>query len=198
MPANTLYGQENGFPYGWQLTDPLQLAYLSLLLQLLPEGPAWPRDPDTNLALLLQGLAIELAWVDAEAQQVIEDSPIGELNDNLEAWGAFTNAGQCGSSGDTIEARRASVAARLTRTTSPTPAGALEIAARFGYTDATITRTFNTPFTCISNCNDSLYAGQWYHSWGFTATSQPDYDERLECELEQLTPQHGTLVLTLT
>jgi uncharacterized protein YmfQ (DUF2313 family) len=47
--------------------------YLHQLQALLPHGPAWPTDDDTNLTRLLSGLAGELARVNGRAIQLIEE-----------------------------------------------------------------------------------------------------------------------------
>ena len=61
-------------------------AYKNLLNQLLPEGLAWNKSPDSTLQKLLSGEAIEYARLEEEALKVIKEINPLTTNDLLQEW----------------------------------------------------------------------------------------------------------------
>lgn len=66
--------------------------YASAMLSLLPQGQAWPRDPESTLVRTIQGLAYYYGFVDARAADLLERESdprqtIELLPDWERAWG---------------------------------------------------------------------------------------------------------------
>lgn len=60
--------------------------YLQQLQELLPPGPAWPRDPDAYLTRLLSAWAAECARVDARANALMDEADPRATAELLPDW----------------------------------------------------------------------------------------------------------------
>jgi len=107
--------------------------YREHLRALLPPGRAL-QDGDGNLTQLLDGMAEELARVDGRADALIVESLPDSTLDLLPDWERVADLpDDCTPTGQTVEARRAALIARLTANSGPSVPFLLEIAAALGY-----------------------------------------------------------------
>lgn len=187
-------------------------AYLSQLQALLPQGAAWPRDPDATLTKVLSGLAGELARVDARGGDLVEEADPRTTFELLEEWERVAGLpDDCTGEAGTIQERRAALVDRLTATGGQSIAYFKTVAAALGYT---IEVEEFRPFVCgLARCGDPLNGGHDVrHTWR-TAVPGPrvtlfrtgasacgdrlgaiDRASDLECRLTKLKPAHSELV----
>lgn len=136
--------------------------YVGALAALLPTGPAWPRDSDSALMKLIDGMAQQWGRVDARAADLLEQEAdprtTYELIDDWERnWGL---PDPCFAGAHTISERRVILIEWMTLQGGQSRAFFIAMAARIGYA---ITITEYSPFTCgISECGDTRDdAGDW-------------------------------------
>lgn len=182
--------------------------YADQLTQLLPQGEAWPRDPDTVLGKLIAGLAGVFARVHNRALDLIEEADPRTAVESLPEWERETGLpGTCTPIADTLVQRRAAVVARLTARGGQSRPFYISVAAALGY-DVTITEFSH--FSCNSACDDPVCDEDWTYVWRIDApevtivqmTCQSGCDEplrawgnqRLECEISWRKPDHTTLL----
>lgn len=128
--------------------------YLSQMQALLPQGPAWTREPGWLLARLLEGLSEEFARVDAGAGQLLTEADPRTVYDLLLDWERVT--GIVPPDGSTIDQRRAALTAKLTDRGGQSRAYFIALAARLGFEGTTITEY--QQMNCIGDCEDVLYS----------------------------------------
>lgn len=113
--------------------------YRSQLKALLPVGPAWDLEKVPELALLLKGLSIELARVDARAVALTAEMDPALVNELVPDWEAVMGLpDDCLGDSPSFADRQLSVQQRLTAVGSQTPAYFIAIAKGEGYPDATL------------------------------------------------------------
>ena len=174
--------------------------YRGALLQLLPPGPAWSRDPTAPLGLLLHALSEELARVEERLHDLVDESDprtTSELLDDWErAWGL---PDPCGATPTTEAERQAALTARVISTGGQNPAYIIEVAAALGYT-ATIVEY--DPFIAGDESVSSK-TGDKVYSFGYDFTFTVDVSAEaadavshalFECMINRIKPAH-TLAL---
>lgn len=186
----------------------LTAQYRQMLAALLPRGPAWDNDD-----LLLAGLAPSLSSAHGRADALmLEADPrsVTELIDRYEQISGLPDS--CAPAGiQTLQQRRQRLDAKINL------AGGINLAFyqaqlnALGYSGSTITRYNKSQFSCISNCNDSLYTDEWRYYWQvnmpaatqitpMTAISNCSESLRswgettAECVLEKLAPSHTYVI----
>lgn len=186
----------------------LTAQYRQMLAALLPRGPAWDNDD-----LLLAGLAPSLSAAHGRADALmLEADPrsVTELIDRYEQISGLPDS--CAPAGiQTLQQRRQRLDAKINL------AGGINLAFyqaqlnALGYSGSTITRYNKSQFSCISNCNDSLYTDEWRYYWQvnmpaatqitpMTAISNCSESLRswgettAECVLEKLAPSHTYVI----
>lgn len=164
--------------YGHQATD------------LLPHGPAWEGSRFRNF---VAESVRELSRVEWRARRLIEESDPRTTQELLTEWERFAGLPDCGATPGTVAERQAVLAAKLTRKLSPTPQAFIDIAEGLGYTGVVI-RPEGDPFTCVSDCIDSLYGGQWIHTFTIVVDASSANDAALECMARALAPAHTTVL----
>lgn len=187
--------------------------YTGLLLALLPDGPAWPKEPGSETAALCEGIAQEMARADARATRLIEESDPRTTNELLTDWERVCGLPTACMSGisQTIDQRRGSLVARLTDIGGQRPVDYINAAALVGYT---ITITEFRPFTFQSPFNYPLYGTAWAWAWQVNAPAttrtwfnfQSSFcdplsawgNELLECIIKAKAPAHTTVIFSYT
>lgn len=87
--------------------------YTRTLLQLLPNGSAWPRYEDSKSSLLMRGLAEEFVRIDERAQQLINESLPSQIIDTLERWERdYGLPDSCATLNQTFDERKAALRAK--------------------------------------------------------------------------------------
>lgn len=159
---------------------------------LLPPGSAWT---GTRLGQFLTAVVREFSRVEWRARRLIEEADPRTTQELLSEWEEFAGLPDAcgGTPPETVAGRQEALVAKLTRNVSPTPQAFIDLAEALGYTGVIITLNGN-PFTCISNCNDSLYGAQWIYTFTITVDASSENDATLECLARALAPAHTTVL----
>lgn len=139
--------------------------YLAQLQALLPPGAAWRRDADSALTEFLNALAEELARIDQRVDVLLNESDPRTTYELLTDWERVAGLPDpCTPAEASIEERRLSLVQRLTMLGGASRQYFIDLAASLGYPGATVTEF--RPFTCVSDCNDSLtQPPDWPRTW---------------------------------
>jgi uncharacterized protein YmfQ (DUF2313 family) len=181
--------------------------YKDLLLNLLPPGAAFPREPGTNLERVLLGCAEEFSRLESRADTLAIDVNPLDTSELLSDWERAAGLpDKCaGTLETTIQGRRNALAAKLASVGGQSKAYFIEVARQLGYE---ITITEFRPFRAgISRAGDPLTNGDWIYTWqvnarettiidfraGLSAAGEPLRawgNDSLECKINQLKPAH--------
>lgn len=184
--------------------------YLKQLQDLLPPGPAWPRDDDAWLTRLLGALAAELARVDGRAWQLVEEADprtTAELFADWETMAGLPDSCAVAFGGDqTMDQRRAALLGRLTTLGGQSAAYYIGLAAALGYA---ITITEFHEHTVNDDVEYPIYDTAWNFVWQVNAalstvteiTVESTVEDPiaawgnalLECVIKRLKPAHTTV-----
>lgn len=181
--------------------------YLEQLKLLLPPGKALPRETGTSLDTLLDGIAQELARLDARGEDLIGEANPSSTSELLTDWertaGLPDNCS--GTLDSTVQGRRQSLLAKLTSTGGQSKQYFIDVAAALGY-EVTISEF--RPFRAgLSHAGDDLTNGDWIYTWRVNApeTTTVSFragqssagealriwgNETLECKINKLKPAH--------
>jgi uncharacterized protein YmfQ (DUF2313 family) len=128
--------------------------YADQLIALLPQGGAWPRDPDGPIYSLMVGLSQELQRIDDRAAQLLRESLPSEISDTLEHWETDLGLPEGCNPPDDIAQRLASVQQKHRMYGSQSRVFFKQLAEAFGvtteiseYTESTFGGDFGGPFT---------------------------------------------------
>lgn len=138
--------------------------YQRHLLQLLPEGPVWPRDLDTFMAEVLGTAAESFARVDNNAAALVREFDPREASQLLDDW--ERNVGlpdECLAPATNVAERRRRVHQKLARQGGQSTAFFISLLASIGYPGCTVTEF--RPFRAGSKCNAGLNQGGWRYAW---------------------------------
>lgn len=177
-------------------------------LALAPRGAAWPRDPRSNWARLLAGLATSRARVDVRAGELLRETDPRTAAELLDLWEeALGLPDPCLPAVTTATERRAIVLARIVGSGGATPAQIRAVAEALGV-PVTVHERAGTGFACgVGRCGDAVGDGVEDLVWevrgpasavrGFACGSarcgdplQTVGNELLECVVRRLTPAH--------
>lgn len=140
--------------------------YLSQLQALLPQGPAWPREPAALLTRLLDAFADEFARVDARADQLIDEADPRTTYELLADWERVAGLpGTCALLAGinlTIEQRRSALVTKLTGRGGQSRAYFIALAARLGFT---VTITEFHEYSVIDDVEAALNGEDWNFAW---------------------------------
>ena len=185
--------------------------YLKQLQDLLPPGPAWPRDDNAWLTRLLRALAAELARVDGRAWQLVEEADprkTAELFADWETMAGLPDSCAIAFGGEqTMAQRRAAIVGRLTTLGGQSAAYYIGLAAALGYT---ISITEFREHTVNDDVEHSLCSAEWVFCWQVNAALSTVTDitvestvedpivawgnALLECVIKRLKPAHTTVL----
>nr|WP_256489424.1 putative phage tail protein [Dyella lutea] len=108
--------------------------YAEHLRALLPPGRALDDGSDGELTLLLQALAAEYARVDGRGDVLIDESVPASTTELLADWERMADLpDNCTPAGQSVDARRAALIARLTSNSGPSIPYLLSLAESLGY-----------------------------------------------------------------
>jgi uncharacterized protein YmfQ (DUF2313 family) len=188
--------------------------YLAQLQALLPRGMAWSRAPDSVLTKLLRGFAAVFASVHTAVEALLVE--IDPRTTSLLLYDYERVAGlpdDCITAleiDQSLAARRLALHAKWTAVGGATPSFFIDMAARLGYEDATVSHRF-TPATCNDDCNAALHGQADRFVWVLNLPSDGDYlvatcnsacddplaswgDKALECRVSAVSPAHTTVL----
>jgi uncharacterized protein YmfQ (DUF2313 family) len=144
--------------------------YQEQLLELLPPGPAWPRELDTVLAKLLLAEADELARADGRADQLLEEADPRTTSEMLADWERVVGLpDECMDLGPTPEERRQRLHQKLAWQGGQSAAFFLNLLEVLGYPGCTITEF--PPMRANSRCDSALNQGGWRYAWRINVPS---------------------------
>lgn len=189
--------------------------FLAALQAMLPQGAAWPRDPEAVLTQLLDAVADRLAVVQARIVTVLEVESLPPVTaELLPDWErAFGLPDACAAPDDSTVARRAALVARVIERGGQSRAYFIAYAAALGFT-VTITE-FRPSRIGEAEIGDPIYDDAWAHTWrinapattviegriGLSTIGDPIRDwgnDRLECALSHLKPAQTALLFAYT
>jgi uncharacterized protein YmfQ (DUF2313 family) len=190
--------------------------FLAGFLNLLPDGPVWPKVPaeggdapvlvQTSRALI-KGYTRNAASAAALLSDAFPVAPV----DLLPEWEATLGLPDpCAGPSPTIQARQQQVNARFVGSGGQTPAYFINVAAALGYP---ITITQFAPFRVGQAVGSPLYSEPWAYAWQINApTFVVEYfrvgrdavgeplaqwgNTVLQCEMQRLAPAHTTLLFS--
>ncbi|MBD8592371.1 DUF2313 domain-containing protein [Pseudomonas sp. CFBP 8758] len=115
--------------------------YLSQLSALLPQGPAWDIERMPELALVLRGIAQEMARIDARAEALTSEMDPALVSELVPDWELVMNLpDECLGESPSFGDRQLSVRQRLTAIGAQTPDYFISIAKGQGYPNATVSQ----------------------------------------------------------
>ncbi|TCS37495.1 uncharacterized protein YmfQ (DUF2313 family) [Paucimonas lemoignei] len=186
--------------------------YQRLLLQLLPEGPIWPRDLDTVIAKVLGALSDSLVRVDRRAADVMGEIDPRQTRELLVDWERnFGLPDGCMSDTPTGDERRLRLHQKVAWQGGQSKAFFIGLLEALGYPGCTITEYRR--MTVNSKCDAAINQGGWCYAWRvnvpltvnvkvMTCNSSCDAplarwgDPGLMCVLSQHKPAHTILYIS--
>lgn len=184
--------------------------YRKMLLDLLPQGRAWPKEEGSDLYNTMDALAQELARLDARSFKLLDEADPRTTFEMITDWERVVGLpDECSEENQTLQQRREAIVARLIQSGSINKQLYIDLAAALGYT---VTVTDYKQFrTGRSRVGDALWNGDW--RWAFTVTAPLDTvryfrtglsvageplanwgNDKLECVLAKFAPA-GTIIL---
>lgn len=187
--------------------------FLEALHALMPQGPAWPREPGTMQAAVLGAMADRAAAQHARIRDLAEAEAFpAATSEMLPDWErAYGLPDGCGSDGDSTGQRRAALLSRIAERGGQSRAYFIEVAAALGFT---VTIEEIRPFRAgISVAGDPAYGVEWIFTWrmsapettvipfraGISAAGDPLRswgNDRLECVIRRIAPAHTTVLFS--
>jgi uncharacterized protein YmfQ (DUF2313 family) len=141
--------------------------YKELLLSLLPTGAAWPREEGSMLRALLEAPSQEFARADALLSLLEDELDPNTTDIALPDWEeTYGLPDACAGDDQSFEARRERVIQKVTTRGGQSIPFFVGLAAALGY-DVTITEFL--PFSCESDCEDTLYTEDWAYAFRVNA-----------------------------
>jgi len=190
--------------------------YLNQLQALLPLGSAWARNPDAVLTKLLDVFSEEFSRVDLRSWQLLDETDPHTCMDLFADWERIAGLPDicCGTdAATTLAQRRSRLVGKLTSTGGQSRQFFLDLAAKLGYTDTSITEF--RPMSCGAPCDSAVFGTDWLFAWQFnvgdyiaihTMTCDDPSDSplrswqstELQCRLNQMKPAHTTVLMNWT
>ena len=184
--------------------------YAQAMTNLLPRGPAWPRDPSSELVALMGALSPTYQRSGASAAALIPDVAPASTYNFLTEWEETLGLPDpCTPLNPTAEQRRAAVLAKFIGSGGQSVSYMISIAAALGY-PITVTE-FSTFRLGFSTLGSSLCGVGWESVWQVNApTITISYfqlgngvlgdaflstgNTQLECRLNAIKPAHTNLI----
>lgn len=138
--------------------------YGQQMLHLLPEGPVWPRDPESMIAKVCMIPAAALARVDAKADRLIDDMDPRTTQDLFDDWQRnYGLPDRCTPLASLPDERRRRLIAKVNEEGGQSIPFFIGLVETLGYPGSTITEF--RPFKANSRCNDGINQNGWRFAW---------------------------------
>jgi uncharacterized protein YmfQ (DUF2313 family) len=186
--------------------------YTRQLQQLLPQGPAWTRDPEALLTQLLAGLAAEFARLDARARLLLNEVDLTTTWEMLGDWERVMGLPDaCTPVTGSIAERRAALIQKLATAGGQTPAFYVALAANLGFEIEIIEQD---PAVDVYAPLLDISGGRWRLVWRVNVLTETDFStfrvgvsrvgERLaeggaldlECVIRRAAPAHTQVIFS--
>ncbi len=166
--------------------------YLNMLLQLLPDGPAWPKQPGSVLSQVLGAHMLAASRMDARAAATVTEAFPSTTDLLLPEW--ETSLGlpdPCAGIAPTVAARQAQVLARFCATGGSSIAAIRQFAALLGYT-ITISQNVSVRagVDAIDEASSAVADDGWIFHIDVIARDGNVLSAVLDCELRSILPAH--------
>ncbi|WP_435035175.1 YmfQ family protein [Pseudomonas neuropathica] len=182
--------------------------YRNQLRSLLPSGPAWELERLPELNQVLEGVAAELARLDARAVDLLNEMDPAGVSELVPDWEQVMNLPDpCLGATPLYDDRRLAVRRRLLAVGNQNAAYFIEVARSQGYPDATVTElrvprmgrsrfglarfgTWKAQFMWVLNTGGRLATGRRFGAsyWGERFGMNPG--SALECLIHRSAPAH--------
>lgn len=182
--------------------------YRDQLRGLLPAGPAWDPEPVPEIDLVLTGVAVEFARIEARAVDLLNEMDPAGVSELVPDWEKVMGLPDpCLGLNPSFEDRRLAVRRRLVAIGGQTPAYFIEVAVSQGYPNPTVTEhraprmgrsrfgvarfgTWNAQFMWTLNTGGRQRAGRRFgvSYWGERFGTNPG--NPLECVIRRAAPAH--------
>lgn len=193
MAFEDAYGEVESTSVVAGIGDEVGEDYAGVLRQLLPTGPAWELEDDSELQKLLRALAYSLSRVGIRVRNLLEGYDPRTTTELLEDWErVLALPGDNPVPPTTIAGRRSGVHGKLLGNGDPSIPVFEELAAGVGY-EAVVVRHPYDPFVAGSTIGSALYNntnGGWGFVW-LVLTASGAADGLLRWLIESLGPSHG-------
>jgi uncharacterized protein YmfQ (DUF2313 family) len=149
--------------------------YRKQLEKLLPQGLAYKRDPGSIIVKLLEGMAEELARVDARASDLILEADPRTASELFQDWLRVVGIPDaCSIYAAGSEDERLQLLEKLTSEAGQGPEVFRNVAEALGYTGAEVVEYF--PFRVdLNTCEDPLYDEAWGYAFSVVIQEAPLY-----------------------
>lgn len=139
-------------------------AYTELMQSYLPEGSAWPHDPDAALTKIISVIGSELARVDARAAQLMQEFDPRTALELLPEWEEIVGEPDaCSGPAETLKERRARVHAKLIARGGQSAAYFISLAASLGHTVEI--EEYRPAYASLLAAGDPLWDEPAAHYW---------------------------------
>lgn len=138
--------------------------YVQLLLQLLPDGPAWPKQAGSSSETIYGTSGRELAALHERVEHLIEEADPRTTSELLVDWERVVGLPDpCLDPPSSTAERRRRVVQRLTSQGGQSVAFFVGLLEAFGFPGATVTEF--RPMRCNSKANAAINQGGWRFGW---------------------------------
>lgn len=160
--------------------------FVAAMQNLLPRGRAWPRDTDSLMTKVWNGLAPTYATLAARDNTLIIEALPSTTTELLPEWEETLGLPDpCAGASPTIETRREQVVARFTNSGGQSAAFFIAYAARLGYV---ITIDVYSAWRFGMRFGLPLRSIDWSFAWTVNAPLAAETNDVLACEFERLKP----------
>jgi uncharacterized protein YmfQ (DUF2313 family) len=189
-----LYGFPYGEAYGYTVTDfyggedngsiddgqfdVINDDYVPVIHQLLPKGRAWIFRPDGIAEKVIRALSWEPSRVERRARQLLSEFDPRTTEEMIGDWEELLDLTDPPTD---LADRRLAAYTKFTKKFVGNEPFFLAMANSLGYPSASI-RHEGDPFTCVSDCTDSLrgFEGYWLDTWTLVTGGTTANDDTLE------------------
>lgn len=181
------------------VADEINETYAPVLQDLLPTGPAWNFDQDSDEYALLRALSYHCSRIEIRGHDLLREFDPTTMNELLSDWERVLNLpGDNPSPPSTLSGRRSAVHARLLGYGDPNYLFYEGISEGLGYVDPIVLPYLFTPAvanSAITNPLTNNTNGGWSFAWLVLAITS-SLDDTLEWQIDKLTPAHTIALYT--
>ena len=176
--------------------------FTDAVLNLLPSGPVWPKEPGSVQAQVAAGLAPSCVRLTARAAALLNDAPVGTCVERLPEWEATLGLPDpCAGASPTLQQRQRSIDAAIAARGGQSIPYALSLLTALGRSGTAI--EYAPARVDLWSPEMPLYGPEWAYAWEIVVDAIQDGSEDLvatdavvRCNLERMCPAHTKLLLS--